>query len=186
MSVNQGQDQLQGRLFSYGDTQRYRLGINHTQLPVNRPHATTAQNYGRDGAMRGDGNGGRGPNYEPNSFSDAPKQSNEPVYAPLQIHGWTGSHQWQQHPEDTDFAQAGDLYRLMDEAAKERLIQSIAGGLGAVTRQDIIDRSVSYFRQADADYGARLEKAIQAVQAKIRGDDTSVQIGKPAHDASRS
>jgi catalase len=52
---------LQGRLFSYGDTQRYRLGINHTQLPVNRPHATTAQNYGRDGAMRGDGNGGRGP-----------------------------------------------------------------------------------------------------------------------------
>jgi catalase len=177
---------LQGRLFSYGDTQRYRLGINHTQLPVNRPHATTAQNYGRDGAMRGDGNGGRGPNYEPNSFSDAPKQSNEPVYAPLEIHGWTGSHQWQQHPEDNDFVQAGDLYRLMDEEAKQRLVNNIAGGLGAVTRQDIIDRSVSYFRQADADYGARLDKAIKAVQAKLKGEEVSVQVGKPAQDASRS
>jgi catalase len=97
-----------------------------------------------------------------------------------------GSHQWQKHEADTDFAQAGDLYRLMDEAAKERLIQSIAGGLGAVTRQDIIDRSVSYFRQADADYGARLEKAIKAVQARIKGEDVSVQIGKPAHDSSNS
>ena len=153
---------------------------------MNRPHATTARNYGRDGAMRGDGNGGRGPNYEPNSFSDAPKQSNEPVYAPLQIHGWTGSHQWQQHEADTDFAQAGDLYRLMDEAAKERLVNNIAGGLGAVRRQDIIDRSLSYFRQADADYGARLEKAIKAVQARIKGDDNSVQVGQPAHEASKS
>jgi catalase len=49
---------LQGRLFACADTQRYRLGINHTQLPVNRPHAAQAANYGRDGLMRFDGNGG--------------------------------------------------------------------------------------------------------------------------------
>jgi len=159
---------LQGRLFSYGDTQRYRLGINHTQLPVNCPHATRAANYGRDGAMRYD-NGGRSPNYEPNSFSDAPKQSNEPVYAPLEIHGWTGSHAWTRHPQDNDFVQAGDLYRLMDEAAKQRLVGNIAGSLGAVTRQDIIDRAVAHFRQADTDFGARLDKAIRAVQAKTKG-----------------
>jgi len=55
-----------------------------------------------------------------------------------------------------------------------------------VTRQDIIDRSVSYFHQADADYGARLDEAIKAVQAKLKGEEVSVQIGKPAHDASRS
>jgi catalase len=59
---------LQGRLFAYGDAHRYRLGINHTQIPVNRPRATTVQNYGRDGAMRFDGNQGRAKNYEPNSF----------------------------------------------------------------------------------------------------------------------
>jgi catalase len=59
---------LQGRLFAYGDAHRYRLGINHTQLPINRPHATEAYNYGRDGYMRFDDNGGRSKNYEPNSY----------------------------------------------------------------------------------------------------------------------
>ncbi|MDB5732020.1 MAG: Catalase [Variovorax sp.] len=177
---------LQGRLFSYGDTQRYRLGINHTQLPVNCPHATKAANYGRDGAMRFDRNGGRGPNYEPNSFGDAPRQSNEPVYAPLEIHGWSGSHAWEKHAEDSDFVQAGDLYRLMDEAAKERLVNTIAGGLGAVKRQDIVDRAIGYFRQADSDYGARLENAVKAVQAKLRGEDVTIQVGEPAHAESLS
>src|SRR5579875_704164 len=57
---------LQGRLFSYGDTHRHRLGPNYTQLPVNRPHATQAANYQRDGFMRFDGNSGRAKNYEPN------------------------------------------------------------------------------------------------------------------------
>ena len=65
---------LQGRLFSYGDTHRYRLGVNHTQLPVNRPHAATTSNYQRDGYMRSDGNSGRAKNYEPNSF-DGPTQT---------------------------------------------------------------------------------------------------------------
>ena len=70
--------------------QRYRLGVNHTQLPVNAPHATKAANYGRDGAMRFDANGGRGPNYEPNSF-EAPKQSNESTYAPIKVRGLGGT-----------------------------------------------------------------------------------------------
>ena len=65
---------LQGRLFAYGDAHRYRLGINHTQLPVNAPHAAEARNYGRDGLMAGHGNGGRADNYEPNSF-DGPVET---------------------------------------------------------------------------------------------------------------
>src|SRR5262245_32972746 len=62
---------LQARLFAYGDAQRYRLGINHTRLPVNAPRAVAggARNYGRDGAMRFDDNGGRAVNYEPNSHA---------------------------------------------------------------------------------------------------------------------
>lgn len=150
---------LQGRLFSYGDTQRYRLGINHTQLPINRPRGTEARNYGRDGAMRFDGNDGRAQNYEPNSF-DGPAQSNEPLYAPLEIHGMAGSHPPMKHPEDNDFVQAGNLYRLMKEDEKERLIENIAGNLGQVTRDDIINRSIGYFRSADRGYGERLAKAV--------------------------
>ncbi len=69
---------LQARLFAYGDAHRYRLGINHTRLPINTPKGTAgAANYGRDGAMRFDDNGGRSKNYEPNSY-DGPAQSGEP------------------------------------------------------------------------------------------------------------
>ena len=73
---------LQGRLFAYGDAHRYRLGINHTQLPVNAPHAAQVRNYGRDGFMAGHGNGGRAKNYEPNSF-DGPVETGRPLAAPL-------------------------------------------------------------------------------------------------------
>ena len=156
---------LQGRLFSYGDAHRYRLGINHTQLPVNRPHAAEAANYGRDGQMRFDGNAGRAKNYEPNSF-DGPVQTNEPTYAPLELHGWTGSHEWEHHPEDNDFVQAGNLYRLMKEDEKKRLVDNIAGSLSRVSRDDIIERSISHFRSADAEYGERIARAVQSLRAR--------------------
>ena len=58
---------LQGRLFSYGDAHRYRLGVNHHQIPVNAPKCPF-HSYHRDGAMRVDGNSGNGATYEPNSF----------------------------------------------------------------------------------------------------------------------
>jgi catalase len=176
---------LQGRLFSYGDTQRYRLGINHTQLPVNRPRAAQARNYGRDGAMRFDGNGGRSKNYEPNSYG-GPKQSNEPVYAGTPVEGTTGSHPWVKHPEDTDFVQAGDLYRLMSEEEKQRLVANIAGGLSAVTRDDVIERAIGHFRSADADYGQRVRRAVAALKAKNRGEEVTVQVGEPAHESSEA
>ena len=64
---------LQGRVFAYADAHRYRVGTNHQQLPVNAPRCPV-HNYQRDGAMRFDGNGGSAPNYEPNSYSDAPSR----------------------------------------------------------------------------------------------------------------
>ena len=109
---------LQGRLFSYGDTHRYRLGANHMHLPVNQPHATHASNYGRDGAMRTDGNHGREKNYEPNSFG-GPVQTGQPQWAPIEVAGLTGNHVPEHHRDDNDFVQAGDLYRLMSEAEKQ-------------------------------------------------------------------
>ena len=154
---------LQGRLFAYGDAHRYRLGINHTQIPVNKPHAATAQNYGRDGFMRFDGNQGRGKNYEPNSFG-GPVQSGESTYAPIEVHGATGSFAWERHKEDNDFVQAGDLYRLMSEEEKERLVANIAGSLSRVSRGEIIERGLGNFRSADKDLADRLLKAIREVR----------------------
>jgi catalase len=151
---------LQGRLFAYADTQRYRLGINHTMLPVNSPHAARANNYGRDGSMRFDGNGGRAKNYEPNSYG-GPGQTSEPLYKPLEIHGAAGSQGIERHREDNDFAQAGNLYRLMKEEEKQRLVANIADGLSRVSKPEVIQRSISYFANADKDYGARLAKAVK-------------------------
>jgi catalase len=156
---------LQGRLFAYGDTHRYRLGANHTQLPINCPHAAKAANYLRDGSMRFDGNSGRAKNYEPNSF-DGPVQSNQPLWAPIAVEGFTGAQAAERHRDDNDFVQAGSLYRVMDEAAKERLVANIAAGLAQVSRDDIIERSIGYFRSADPDYGKRVAKAVRERRAR--------------------
>ena len=154
---------LQGRLFAYGDAHRYRLGVNHTELPVNKPRATEVNNYGRDGYMRVDGHAGRAKNYEPNSFG-GPVQTNEALYAPIELHGATGSFEWEHHREDSDFVQAGDLYRLMSEDAKKRLVDNIAGSLSRVTKDEIIEKSIGHFRCADKDLGDRLTKAVKALR----------------------
>ena len=154
---------LQGRLFAYGDAHRYRLGITHTHIPVNAPHATKADNYGRDGAMRVGANGGRSKNYEPNSF-DGPVQTNDPYYGGLPVEGVSGTYERDRRETD-DFEQAGALYRLIDAAAKQRLVDNIAGGLAQVNRREIVDRAVSYFRNADPEYGDRIERAIDALHS---------------------
>ncbi|MGH7907183.1 MAG: catalase, partial [Candidatus Binataceae bacterium] len=154
---------LQGRLFSYGDTHRYRLGANHMQLPINRPREVEVDNYSRDGAMRFDGNQGREKNYEPNSFG-GPVQSGSPIYLPSAVNGETGSYETETHPEDNDFVQAGNLYRLMDEAAKRRLIDNIAGSLSQVSKEDIVERSVANFRKADPEYGERVGAAVRKLR----------------------
>ncbi|MGO9059845.1 MAG: catalase [Candidatus Binataceae bacterium] len=155
---------LQGRLFSYADAYRYRLGVNCTQLPVNRPHAASVDSYNRDGYMRFDGNGGSEKNYEPNSFG-GPVQNGQQLWAPIEVHGITGNYAPERHPEDNDFVQAGNLYRLMTEAEKKRLIANIAIHLSQVSKDDIIERSVSYFRNADRNYGDRVLRAVMEQRA---------------------
>jgi len=156
---------LQARLFAYGDAHRYRLGINHSRLPVNQPQGvqTGAQNYGRDGFMRFDANGGRTKNYEPNSF-DGPVETRQELYAGLPVSGLSG-HYTQVPREVDDFQQAGDLYRLQPGDAKQRLVDNIAGSLAQVSRDDIITRSIEHFRKADAEFGHRLEEGVAARRA---------------------
>ncbi|MBF9066713.1 catalase [Streptacidiphilus fuscans] len=152
---------LQGRLFAYGDAHRYRVGINADQLPVNRPHVAEAHTYGRDGHLY-DGRHAGAKNYEPNS-ANGPVQTGRPLWAATEVSGPTGDHAAPLHREDDDFAQAGDLYRLMTEVEKERLVDNLAGSLAAVSagRGDIVERAVGNFRRADADLGSRLEAAVK-------------------------
>ncbi|MEU6575438.1 catalase-related domain-containing protein, partial [Streptomyces sp. NPDC046805] len=154
---------LQGRLFAYGDAHRYRVGINADHLPVNRPHATEARTNSRDGYLY-DGRDGGAKNYEPNSFG-GPQQTGRPLWEPYDgFSGGTGNHPAPVHAEDDDFVQAGDLYRLMSEDEKERLIDNLAGFIAKVSRDDIAERAIDNFRQADSDFGKRLEAAVQALR----------------------
>ncbi|OPC81212.1 catalase [Embleya scabrispora] len=154
---------LQGRLFAYADAHRYRLGVNHTQLPVNAPHAATARNHGRDGYMATNP-GGRAKNYEPNSFG-GPYESGAPLWASTEVSGPTGTHPAPLHAQDDDYVQAGDLYRLMTADEQARLVANLAGFLAKVSRDDIIDRVVGHFRAADRDYGDRLAAAVKELRA---------------------
>ena len=158
---------LQGRLFAYGDAHRYRLGVNHTQLPVNAPRGVAggAANYGRDGAMRFDGNGGRAKNYEPNGF-DGPRQTGEPLYAGLASDGVSVATPNVRHAEDDDFVQAGMLWRLIPEEAKQRLVANIAGSLAQVSRDDVVERSIAHFHAADPQYGARVAAAVKELRGR--------------------
>ncbi|CAL9410231.1 catalase [Streptomyces lavenduligriseus] len=156
---------LQGRLFAYADAHRYRLGVNHTLLAVNAPKAVPggAQNYGRDGFMAVNGQGRHAKNYEPNSY-DGPVETGRPLSAPLAVTGHTGNHAAPAHTKDDDFFQAGELYRLMSEEEKSRLIANIAGGLSQVSRDDVIEKNLAHFHAADPEYGKRVEEAVRALR----------------------
>ena len=105
---------LQGRLFSYPDTHRHRLGVNFTQIPVNRPRNCPVIHQQRDGFMSVDGNGGAQPNYEPNSFMK--KVQTTTVNHAARISGDKRNEVIvHSHPvalTDDDFVQAGNLYSI--------------------------------------------------------------------------
>jgi len=148
---------LQGRIFAYADAQRYRLGVNFERLPINRPLATVANTYQRDGFMRFDDNGGASVNYEPNSFG-GPKA--DPAYnePPLKISGDANRYE-QKRGVDDDFVQPGNLFRLMTPDERKRLVENIVASLKKAQR-DIQGRIVPYFYKADKAYGEGVEKGL--------------------------
>ncbi|TFB21775.1 catalase [Filobacillus milosensis] len=147
---------LQGRLFSYSDTHRYRLGVNHEQIPVNRPVNET-NNYQRDGYMRVDGNGGSKYNYEPNSYDHLPKEDESTKIEPFEIEGVADS---MPYSHADHYTQAGDLYRLMSDEGKERLVNAVVGHLGQCTMEEVKLRQIGHFYKADPDYGERVAKGL--------------------------
>ncbi|MDM3884337.1 catalase [Pseudomonas sp. BCRC 81390] len=146
---------LQGRVFAYADAHRYRVGTNHQQLPVNAPRCPV-NSYQRDGSMA-TGRYGSAPNYEPNSYSEAPKQSPRHAEPALALEGAAGRYD---HREDSDYySHAGALFRLMNDEQKALLINNIAGAMAGVSR-DVIQRQLQYFFKADPAYGEGVAKAL--------------------------
>ncbi len=146
---------LQGRQFSYGDTQRYRLGINHHQIPVNAPRVAVANTFHRDGAMRTDGNLGGRVNYEPNRFSEFAQDAsvNEPPQAAGDVYRY-------EHREDEDYySQPAALFGLFDEAYRERLYGNIARHIHGVPNE-IVARQIAHFHRIDPAYAQGVVDAL--------------------------
>ena len=146
---------LQGRLFSYGDAQRYRLGVNHHLIPVNAAKCPF-HSYHRDGQMRVDGNHGATLGYEPNSYGEWQEQ---PEYKepPLAIDG--AADHWN-HREDTDYySQAGNLFRIMNKAQQKVLFENTARAMGDAPKPIKI-RHIGNCLKADEAYGQGVAKAL--------------------------
>lgn len=147
---------LQGRLFSYGDAQRYRLGVNHHQIPVNQPRCPF-HSYHRDGAMRVDGNLGSLLDYEPNSYGEWEEQPEHREPA-LPIHG--DGTQWDFHEDDNNYyEQPGKLFNLMSDEQKQVLFENTARNMGDSEKR-IKLRHINNCYKADPAYGEGVAKAM--------------------------
>ncbi|VVE19628.1 Catalase [Pandoraea pneumonica] len=150
---------LQGRLFSYGDTQRYRLGVNHSAIPVNAPKCPFHNSFHRDGAMRVDGNLGGTTNYEPNrygAFADQPEFRDPPEAVGAVADRYD-------HREDDDYySQPRALFRLFDDGQKSRLFGNIAAAMQGVP-DDVADRQLEHFTKIDPAYAQGVKAAREAL-----------------------
>lgn len=146
---------LQGRLFSYPDAHRYRLGVNHHAIPVNSAKGCPVHTYGRDGSMRTDGNSGAAINYEPNSFHE-PKQTNdrEPDLALSGV-----ANRYDHRDGNDDYTQAGNLFRLLPKDEQVRLIENIVSSMQSVPKEIQI-KMIEHFKKADSAYGEGIAKAL--------------------------
>ncbi|MCM3099075.1 catalase KatA [Priestia megaterium] len=142
---------LQGRLFAYSDAHRYRVGANHQALPINRPRSEV-NNYQRDGQMRFDDNGGRSIYYEPNSFG-GPTESQENKQAVYPVSGVADS---VAYDHNDHYTQAGDLYRLLSEDERTRLVANIVEAMKPVEKEEIKLRQIQHFYKANPEYGTRV------------------------------
>ncbi|MFH8629971.1 catalase [Streptomyces lydicus] len=147
---------LLGRLFSYADTHRYRIGPNYAQLPPNRPHVPV-HSYAKDGPMRFEPSRAARP-YAPNSYGGPAADTlryGEPA-------GWeTGGEMVREaytlRREDDDFGQPGTMVReVLDDAARERLVNNVSGHLLNGVSRPVLDRALQYWRNIDKNVGDRI------------------------------
>jgi len=156
---------LQARLIAYQDAQRYRMGANYNQIPVNAPRCPV-HHYQRDGAFAGinPAVAGSGANFYPNDRAEQGAPAEVPDVAeppmPLEQDAWLGIHD---NRDDDNFSQAGDLFRLMSPCQKGQLVHNIAAGLHQCTN-DVQQRMLAQYEQADPQYAAMVKQAIATYQ----------------------
>ncbi|MBK7434295.1 MAG: catalase [Chitinophagaceae bacterium] len=154
---------LQGRLLSYPDAQRYRLGVNFEQIPVNQcPFAV--HNYHRDGQMRVDENGGSAANYYPNSFDDTfidPSYKQPPMEMESLVADWFDRNE---KGEDDHYTQPGILFReVMNEVEKKATILNIVEAMKGISgnkRSTIINRQLCHWFRVDEQLGMEVAKGL--------------------------
>ncbi len=154
---------LQGRLFAYGDAQRYRLGVNHHLIPVNASRCPF-HSYHRDGAMRVDGNHGSTLGYEPNSYGEW-RQQPEFAEPPLKLEG--AADHWNHRADDDDYySQPGALFRMMSPQQQKMLFANTARAMGD-SPKEIKVRHISNCMKADPAYGEGVAGALGISMSEV-------------------
>lgn len=157
---------LQARIFSYGDAQRYRLGINYHQIPVNKPR-NEAHSFHRDGAMRVDGNYGSTLGYDPNSYGEWEDQPDfkEP---PFPLEGDADRYDF--YADDSDhYSQPRALFQLMTPQQQQVLFENTARNMGDSPREIKI-RHIINCHKVDPAYGEGVAKALGIPLAEVKLD----------------
>ncbi|MBT6047105.1 MAG: catalase [Candidatus Scalindua sp.] len=147
---------LQGRLFAYGDAQRYRLGVNHHLIPVNKSRCPFLNMFHRDGQMRVDGNYGSTLGYEPNSSGEWQEQ-HEHKEPPLELDG--AADHWDHREDDDYYSQAGDLFRLMSKEQQQILFENTARAMGDAPKEIKIHHIGNCLKAGEA-YGKGVAQAL--------------------------
>ena len=146
---------LQGRIFSYPDAHRYRIGTNYHLLPVNRARSEV-NTYNVAGAMNSDTYKNGPAYYEPNSYSDSPKEDKSYLEPDLALDGAAQKYA----PLDDDFyTQPRALFNLMNDNQKAQLFSNIAASMDGVDKK-IIDRALAHFEKISPDYASGVKKAL--------------------------
>jgi catalase len=169
---------LQGRLFSYGDAARYRLGVNHHQIPVNCPRGVPEANtYHRDGSMRVDGNQGGVPGYTPNSYGwwEAQPEFKEPA---LGIESPADRFNFRED-DDNYYEQPADLFNLMTPAQQQALFANTARAIQGAS-DATVERHIANCTKADSAYGDGVRRAIEALAAGTLDDTDPNPDNTPA------
>jgi len=153
---------LQGRLLSYPDAHRYRLGVNYEHLPVNKCPYLVA-NYQRDGQMQVGDNGGAAPNYRPNSFDDI--VTDEAYKEPAMELESTIADWFDRNENDNDhYTQPGMLYRkAMNDMDRKNLVNNIVGAMSGISgekKDEIINRQLCHFFRADIQMGMAIASGL--------------------------
>ena len=171
---------LQGRLLSYPDAHRYRLGVNYEQIPVNQCPYIVA-NYQRDGHMQVGENGGDAPNYRPNSFDDI--LVDESYKEPAMELDSTTANWFDRNENDNDhFTQPGLLYnKAMNDYDRHNLVGNIIGAMSGITgvkKDQIINRQLCHFFRADAKLGSAIAKGLnvnlEAVLKELKHEEVVI------------